>query len=280
MAGASSAIPGDALCYGVASDHDPHMERISLARTQLLPLARGLQALRLMPDGAAQTLDSLSSSALTPKASMLRLLRKAPSARRGWSSRIPPAGAGPPWARIVPIADQAAQMRARHAHVLDRLVRNAGQVVELYVREGDCMRMIDRREPEQAAVSLRAQIGFRREAEEIEAVAQLLIAFAQIEARAGHYHCRGEERVRMSRQRVRSVAQGVRSAGWSADLGQNLNGVRRVAVPIMSPDGDLIGALAIAALGPAAEEAAVPRLRGLLLASAATTSATPTEPLE
>jgi DNA-binding IclR family transcriptional regulator len=240
------------------------MERISLAESAPA-LSRGLQALRLMSDGAAMTLDSLSRAAATPKASMLRLLRTLGAA--GLVAQHPDSRRWTALARIVPIGDSAELLRASQARRLDRLVRAAGQVVELYARDGAIMRMIDRREPAEAAVSLRAQVGFVRDAVEVEAVAQVLLAFAAIAPAGGHYHCRGEEQVRLSLARVRAVAERVRSDGWSADLGVNRNGVRRVAVPLLDGAGECLGAIAIAALGPAAGEPALPLLRDLLLSS-------------
>ena len=128
------------------------------------------------------------------------------------------------------------------------------------------MRIIDRRgSPRKAAVMLRAQVGFIRDVVEVEAVAQVLLAFAAIAPTGGHYHCRGrgagapEPRAGPRLGRAWSWTD-----GWSADLRQNRNGVRRVAVPLLGGAGECLGAIT--------HRGARPRRRRICAAAARVTS--------
>jgi DNA-binding IclR family transcriptional regulator len=224
-------------------------------------LSRGLVLLALLDRSGPARLEDLATSARLPKPSVLRLLRTLQTA--GAADREP---GGKRWralARLVPTADIATTLRARAAAALDHLCLRSGHIAELYALEDRGLRMIDRREPAGCAVTLRAQIGFLRDWNEAEAVAQLGLAFGAAPV-TRHWAYRDGKPARLAVTALRRKLSRVRDERVAVDFEANVHGVRRIAVPIVDSQRRLSGALAIAAIGADASAEHLPRLKALV----------------
>ena len=207
-------------------------------------LSRGLAVLRALATDGPQTLEQLARASGWPKSSLLRLLRSLAAfgaVRRDAATKRYHA-----LLTLAPLGDRGPGLLEQAAPVLDALCAEAGQTTELYAWGDGALTMIDRREPEEALVSVRARIGFQRNLAEVEALSQVVHAFDESTALPGKpWAWRGGKRTTLSITATRKAVAEAKRRGVGIDLGVNEFGIRRYAAPLLSGDR-LVGVLAIA----------------------------------
>lgn len=220
-------------------------------------LTRGIELIeRLATDGAC-SLEQLARSQKWPKSSTLRLLKSLE--RAGVVARDPATKRYQALSRLTPIASAEQALRATSAQAMIELAEATRHTVELHQFEGSRVRMIDRSEPEAIEVWVRARIGFERRFDEIDALAQVALAFGVERARwprtGGWYWDGADHRRPLGSEQLDAVVEEVRRREVAVDLGVNPNGVRRYAAPLLAAAGQLVGVLAVAeSLSPRARE--------------------------
>lgn len=213
-------------------------------------LTRGLALLRRLEADGSASLESLARRTGWPKSSVSRLLKSLVidgAVRRDPATRLYHAAQ-----RLVPLGDPDQAMRDAARPVLYRLAQSLNQTVELHRFEDESLIMIDRSEPENAAVSVNARIGFERSLFEVDALTQIALAFGLAPDRwpNGRYWAwHGGTRKPVSRTDLPGIIESVQGTHAATDLGINENSVRRYAAPIMR-DGSLVAVLAIAQICP------------------------------
>jgi len=147
----------------LATDHDPAPA-----------LGRGIWLLRELGRQGPLTLEALAARSTWPKTSVARLLQSLEQS--GLIARDGSTRAYHAQVRLVPtaVADEVLQ-HARQA--LPTLSKQTGQTAELYTPRPDGLVMVDRSEPTDGEVHVRARVGFLRTPEELEAVLQVGLAF-------------------------------------------------------------------------------------------------------
>jgi len=207
-------------------------------------LSRGLAVLRALATDGPQTLEQLAHASGWPKSSLLRLLRSLAAfgaVRRDASTKRYHA-----LLTLAPLGDAGPGLLEQAAPVLDGLCAETAQTTELYAWGDGALTMIDRREPEDALVSVRARIGWRRDLSELEALSQVVHAFdASVKLAGKPWAWRGGRRSALSRTAARQAVAEAKRRGVGIDLGVNEYGIRRYAAPLLAGDR-LRGVLALA----------------------------------
>ncbi|MEM9882537.1 MAG: helix-turn-helix domain-containing protein [Planctomycetota bacterium] len=221
-------------------------------------LGRGLDLLRRLDDGGPATLESLTRATAWPKSSVLRLLGSLE--RAGGVERDPATRRYRNRLRLVPADGDAAvrTLAERLGPTMDRLCRDAGVTVELYAARTAGLTMIDRREPTEAEVCVRARVGHVRGLAELEALSQVVRAWPGTDAASppldvpacGLWAWDRGRRRRVNQAEAKRVVQRARRAGVGVDLGVNENGVRRYAAPLLTVERKREGVLALARVCP------------------------------
>lgn len=132
---------------------------------------------------------------------------------------------------------------------LDHVSGQTGNTAEWYVPSDSGLILVQRSEPENKEVSVRAGIGFVRhwnsELDAVACVGHGMEPFRRDpEARFWTYTSNGKQE-RLSRKEWRGMIDAALKNGFARDQCYNTNGVKRSAVPI-STDGRLAGILAAA----------------------------------
>ena len=221
---------------------------MELAKDDPAPaIGRGLALLKHLDAGGPCTLDELATATQWPKSSILRCLTSLELAEA--VGRDTTTKRYRPLLRLMPVEAHADSLRDRWATVADKLASDTHQTIELHEFDGEALTMIDRREPNDAVVSVRARIGFKRDLAEIDSLTQVVLAFGLSRSRwprrrkwvwsSGH-------RRTLYREAINHVVQRVTQERIATDLGINENGVRRYAAPILDCDLRLRAVLAIA----------------------------------
>lgn len=229
----------------------------STAKPPIRALARTLEVLRVLSRDGAQSLDQLARATGFPRASLARLLDSL--AAVGAIARDPASRRWLGLLRLVP-AVPAADWRVRLLPELMALCTATGHSVELFAADagpGGGMRlaMIERADPEDQPVAVRARLGHSPSAEECSAPTQLAHAFGDA-APIRRWRCmtpRGFRPLPMARARRLIAAARARRLG--VDLDRNEVGIRRWAIPVQGEGGSLLGVVAVAqlAIGPRAD---------------------------
>lgn len=217
-------------------------------------------------------LEELARRTRVPKASLLRLLETLIAL--GLVTRIEPEKRYRALAAVLPLAHPEAAFRQRLRAVLAELAASTGQTAEWYLPRGGKMLLVDREQPADRVVQVRAALGFVRElAGELEAVARLALAAGVAPAAATYWQYRAGQPAPLSRPEL-TAALAAAAGGRTRDREYNPNGVRRYAAAVRQPDGTLAGILALAeSFTPDAEREAAARLKILGRQAAALTAA-------
>lgn len=209
-------------------------------------LARGLLLLRRLEADGATSLERLSRTTGLPKSSVRRLLRSLELCHA--VRRDPRTLRYTATLRLVEHRRTGASLLDVAEPVLTDLAERTGQTAELYEPDlkAATLTMIHRAEPEVSVVTARARVGSRRESDEVEATAQVLLrgvmrrhwprrAWAWIEG----------QKTPINRAAVARHVNGAVDDGVAVDLGINPHGVRRYAAPVLAGPR-LRGVIAIA----------------------------------
>ncbi len=214
-------------------------------------LGRGLALLDHLGREGACSLERLAKDLQLPKSSTARILeslslagcvvRDAPSKRYS--------------ARRVLVAAHApsdVDLRTHLASTLVDLTAQTGRCVELFAWVDRNLVMIDRADPEDQEVVVRARIGWVRPLDEVDALVQLVIAHGGLKPPAKGWRWAKVERLAVPPETAARLATRAAGAGIAHDVAANCQGVMRVAAPLLM-SGRLVGVLALAS--PAATPA-------------------------
>jgi DNA-binding IclR family transcriptional regulator len=210
-------------------------------------LARGIEVLRALADGGAQTLQELARRVEVPKSSLLRVLDTLIAldcARRdGATKRYESC------CRLVPVPPSPRSRRRRLDRALHALARDTGATAEWYVGTESGLTLVQRAEPPSREVRVLATIGFRRSlGPELEAVACVGLAWHArgTGPRRGFWaHIADGKTGRLPPARARALIRSAAGTGCALDLAFNAQGVRRMAAVVLAGDTPL-GVLALA----------------------------------
>jgi DNA-binding IclR family transcriptional regulator len=232
-------------------------------------LTRGLLLLQTLGAQGPLSLEKLAKQSGWPKSSVFRLLSSLESfgaVERDATDRRYRAAL-----RLVPFAPVAEDVRARALNVMRDLGQRAGHTVELFAFNEGQLTMIDRCEPDDREVAVRARIGWRPDPAEAFALTIAPLAWAPEEAapfKPSYWMWKMIERLTLNAGAVRKLVESVRADGIAVCSYANGHGVRRYAVPIRNISGNLWGVLAIAAVPAPVQGVEHERLKRLALSAA------------
>ena len=214
-------------------------------------LTRGLIVLRLLGREGPSSLEQLAQRTGWPKSSVFRLL--ASLERFGAVSRDPESKQYGPSLRLVSAIPAEERLRALTERALKDLCRASGQTTEIFLFAEGTLTMLDRREPEEGEVRVRARIGWRPTPNEAFALTVLTLAHGLDEEqwpRGRFWRWQLGRRMSVSRPALRAWVAQARAESIAVCRAPNANGVRRYAAPIHDEEARLWGALSIASTAP------------------------------
>ncbi|MEM1447378.1 MAG: helix-turn-helix domain-containing protein [Planctomycetota bacterium] len=226
-------------------------------------LNRGLTLIRRLAEQGPASLEALAHGTGWPKSSVLRLLRSLEIASA--VRRDPVTRRYHPRLQLVPIESPQRSLSERAGPTMDTLSETTAATIELYRWVDGRLTMVDRREPRDAVVCVRARVGDVRDLSELEALAQVVRVWAMDGGprswsgwnRSLWYWSDGKKR-RLSAARRDTVLAEAGKRRVGVDLSINLHGVRRYAVPLFDrpePHSDADEALGVLAIAQACSPA-------------------------
>src|SRR5690606_38322820 len=93
--------------------------------------------------------------------------------------------------------------------------------------------MIDRADPEDREVVVRARVGWVRPLDEIDSLVQVAIAHGGLKPSPKCWRWSGNDRVNVPAETAARLARRAATAGLAHDTGPNSQGVVRVAAPLL-----------------------------------------------
>jgi DNA-binding IclR family transcriptional regulator len=240
------------------------MELPSISRGATDPapaLGRGLALLRkLVADGPC-SLERLAGDTGWPKSSVLRLLTSLEAA--DVVARDPVTRRFRAIARLVP-AERHDQLRERWLAVSASIAEDAGHTLELYRFVGGSLVMTDRHEPEDAAVSVKARIGFQRDLTELDALARIALALGVPRDHwpSDAWRWSAGRRLPLKPAQRSRLVSAAADAGAATDEEPNTHSVRRYAAAVLD-QRKLVAAVALAQVCSPADTGPDPRLEAL-----------------
>ncbi|WP_309380063.1 helix-turn-helix domain-containing protein [Cerasicoccus frondis] len=195
-------------------------------------LTRGLELLSLICRDGQISLEALVRKTAWPKSSVWRYLQaleafgavQQDATTKLWGARLT--------LRPVDVASSAAMIDAKK--LLPQLATSVHCCTELYSVEGRRICLIDRAEPDDELVALRARIGFERELSELDSTALIFFAFQdEFQPLAKSWIWREGRRHKLGQRIVQMRIQEARECGWALDCDFNENGFRRFSRPVL-----------------------------------------------
>ncbi|MEM9914410.1 MAG: helix-turn-helix domain-containing protein [Planctomycetota bacterium] len=241
---------------------------MELAANPAPALSRGLDLLRRLTQSGPASLESLTRATDWPKSSVSRILQSLELA--GAVRRDPMTRMYHPELQLVPVETAGRSLIDRAAGVMDALCRETGVTVELYAARDAGLTMIDRREPDQAEVCVRARVGHRRDLTEIEALSQVARTW-RLSAKPDPiplptrslWTWEAGQKTKLTASNLKSTLEQTRQRQIGIDLDINENGVRRYActiAPTTTTPTEYEGILAVAQVCPPTALEPDPRL--------------------
>lgn len=225
-------------------------------------LTRGLELLGLLARDGQNSLESLVRKTRWPKSSVWRYLQALESAgvvrqnpdNKHWEAR-----------QVLRPVDSATNLALENARLqLPQWASESGCCVELYRVDGLRLILMDRAEPEDELVALRARIGFERNLEELDSTALTFFAYhpkAQPDTKIWAWH--EGRRLRIGTKIAQMRIEEARQLGWAQDNDFNENGFRRFSRAVLDVN-QLVGVLAIVQRLTPRVERELPRIIKLL----------------
>ncbi len=228
----------------------PYMKQNMENRDPSPALTRGLELLRRLSQDGDKTLEKLAGETEWPKSSVLRLLTSLE--RFGAVERDPVNRRYRARMQLMDARSEGdSEVRLRAAQCMKRLCRETGHTVELFVFSGGQWTMIDRCEPGEREVFVRARIGWQPNANEATGLTQALLAFASEEKKVWPqgkiWYWKNNLEVPLSRKALREMIKEVHARGVAVSPYCNPSGVRRYVFPVHDRNDGLWGAVSIAA---------------------------------
>ncbi|MEM1060360.1 MAG: helix-turn-helix domain-containing protein, partial [Verrucomicrobiota bacterium] len=208
-------------------------------------LARGLELLRFLEDGAWHSLEDAARSLRLPKASAYRLL--ATLVQQGLAEKGPDKRYQARW--VLRPRDAEQPWRERLEAALERLAESTGCTAEWYQPALEGMRLC-RQIAGDAEVQVVARPGYLRDwSGELDAVACLGYAFAQeapepSDGLSAYLH--NGRREALPAEQARRRIEEARAERHATDVAFNTNGIRRCALAVMDARDRFRGVLALA----------------------------------
>lgn len=240
-------------------------------------LSRGLELLRRLGAEGPASLESLAHATAWPKSSVSRILKSLELA--GAVRRDPVTRHYHPQLYLVPAEPVGRSLIERAGPVMDELCRDTGVTVELYAWRDAGLTMIDRREPDQAEVCVRARVGHARDLTEIEALSQVARVWnlsempdANVLPQHKLWVWNAGQKTRLTAAHLKITLEETRQRKIGIDLDINENGVRRYACPMTNASAkpaEHQGVLALAQVCPPNALQPDPRLINTLQQAAA-----------
>lgn len=231
-------------------------------------LSRGLELLRRLDADGPASLESLTHATAWPKSSVSRILQSlelAGAVRRDPASRL-----YHPHLKLVAAEPAGRSLIERAGPMMDGLCRETGVTVELYAWRDAGLTMIDRREPDQAEVCVRARVGHARDLTEIEALSQVARVWklsdmpdANVLPQRKLWVWNAGQKNRFTAAQLKNALKETRQRKIGIDLDINENGVRRYACPMINASAkpaEHQGVLALAQVCPPTALQPDPRL--------------------
>lgn len=218
-------------------------------RDRVPGLGRGLSLLAHLGREGACSLERLARDLSVPKSSASRLLEslilagcvsRDPVSKRFRARRI----------LVEHGIDAQADVRAVLAAAAVKLAATTGYSVEWFAWCDRRLVMLDRADPEDRAVVVRARLGWVRPLDEVDALVQIVIAHGGLVPLPKSWRWSGGKQVAVARETAQTWARRAAKTGWARDAAGNSQGVIRAAAPVFG-EGSLLGVLALAC--PAAQ---------------------------
>lgn len=212
--------------------------------------------LRHLNREGACSLDRLARTSGWPKASVLRLMRSLEAADA--AARDPVSKRWRSLVRLIAGDTREAVLRRRCGEAVAWLCQAATHTAEVYAVTERGLEMVDRAEPEDVEVVVRARIGFVRPWDDVDAVVQLGLAFggtrpASRTASRPRVDRLGE-RLALTKTALGTMLATVRQGELAVDEHANGNGVRRFAAPLFDAAGGMVGVITVAVAGAEAAD--------------------------
>ena len=206
-------------------------------------IGRGLALLRILERDGRCSLEHVVAVSGFPKTSVLRLLTSLEAA--GAVVRDDHTKRYRALLRLVVINDGGPDLRALVADRLPQLAQRVNAAVECYAWDGG-MTMVDRCDPADGHIQVRARIGDGRDLIELDAVTQVACVWGDLAVAREAWTYVAGKRKRLTKQWSTQLLDQARETGVARDNDLNEHGILRHACPVLSADGRLLGALAVA----------------------------------
>ena len=206
-------------------------------------LSRGIELIRLLRREPLK-LEAIAKYTGFPKASLLRLLDTLIGC--GVVSRAPETMHYSLLQDLVPLAPGRVDFASRRQEVMEQLSHLAGATCEWYEWRDGAPEICARVEDQQAAIRVKAQMGFRRRlGDELEAVAQVYYRFVPPTKESFWIWSEGVK-TKLGKAEVTASLKEVQQQGCGIDVDSNIHGIVRLAVPVCDELGRLRAILALA----------------------------------
>ena len=209
-------------------------------------LTRGLQLLALLNCEGLCSLERLSRHTGWPKSSVVRLLTSLVNG--GAVRRDPVSKRYHAIMRLVPLISEQELTRSLGTSAIFKLCASVDHTVELHTYDGQRLTMVDRCEPDNKEVKVRARIGWNHDASEFNALTQIVLASNSPGRHPPSLWYWDQRAIRRKIKPAMAIStlQKVREERLGVDLGINDNSVRRYAAPILDSGQRLVAVLAVA----------------------------------
>ncbi|HBC89373.1 MAG TPA: hypothetical protein DCZ94_20730 [Lentisphaeria bacterium] len=226
-------------------------------------LEKGMQVLERLSKNGPQNLELLSKNLGEPKASVLRYLDTLISL--GMADRDPISKEYSAKVSITRIDSAGKELSIKIQDLLDSLAEKTCRTAEWYLPNHDKMILVQRTEPDDAVIHVKAKVGFERPLDgELEAVARIAISNLRLSTAGKKYWVyRSGERKRISESLSGKMLEYDRENGFAMDVEYNPNGVRRYAVPVFY-EGKFAGVVALAENFRPDADRQIPRISKML----------------
>jgi DNA-binding IclR family transcriptional regulator len=211
---------------------------------------QAIEILELLMDSGPLTLGQIAEITGFSKATILRLLDTMET--HAWVGRNLDCKTYEPLVVIRSKHDPAQRLESLIQRQLDALCSATNHTVEWYHLRKDYAEIVQRCEPIDRAVSIRAKLGFRRNyTTELDAVVCVAMASGDIDCREkepdnGYVIYKFGQQTHISLDESLELVSHAGDGLMTYDNEWNGNGIRRHAVGVKSPNGSLAGILAVA----------------------------------
>jgi DNA-binding IclR family transcriptional regulator len=211
---------------------------------------QAIEVIEMLIESESLTLGQIAEKTEFSKATLLRLLETMES--HSWVGKISGGKAYESLVVIRPKNNPAHNSELLIQNIIDELSTKTNHTVEWYLPREKYAEIIQRCEPTDRVVSIRAKLGFRRiYAGELDAVNRVAMASGAIDCRqnepdTGYSTYKDGKHIHIPIHEAQTLVTQVGDELLTYDHEWNNNGIRRHAIGIKGRNGELAGILAIA----------------------------------